>query len=123
MHGLDPCGLEGRKFFCCRALATRDDRTGMPHPFPGRSRHPRDVCHDGFADILLDEGSGRLFVASTDLPHHDDAFGGRVLLEELENIDEVHAAHRIAADANASRLTETVPSRLVHSLVGERPGA
>jgi hypothetical protein len=36
--------------------------------------------------------AGFFFVAAADLADHDDAFGLRVALEQLEHVDEVHAA-------------------------------
>ena len=56
-------------------------------------------------------------------PDHDDAFGLRVALEELDDVDEVHAAHRIAADADAAALPEAVVGGLEHRLVGQRARA
>src|SRR5204862_4014072 len=46
-----------------------------------------------------------------------------VLLEELEAIDEVHAADRVAADPDAGALSQAAQRRLVHGLVRERARA
>ena len=49
---------------------------------------------------------GRFFLgASADFTDHDDAQGLRIVLEQLQAIDEVHALHGIAADADTGRLT------------------
>jgi hypothetical protein len=55
---------------------------------------------------LLDEIGGGFFVRAADLADHDDAFGLRIAFEQLQHVDEVHAAHRIAADADAGALAE-----------------
>ena len=51
------------------------------------------------------------------------AFGLRVVLEQLEAIDEVGAVDRVAADADAGGLAEARGRGLRHRLVGERAGA
>ena len=72
---------------------------------------------------LLDEVRGGFFVGAADLAHHDDAFGLRIAFEQLQHVDEVHAAHRIAADADAGALAEALVGGLEHGFVGERAGA
>ena len=64
-----------------------------------------------------------LLVAAADLAHHDDAFGVRVAFEQLQHVDEIHAAHRIAADADAGALAEALVGGLEHRLIGEGAGA
>src|SRR5690606_5972939 len=49
-------------------------------------------------------------------------FGLRITFEEFEHVDEVHAAHGIAADADAGALPEAGVRGLEHGFVGERAG-
>jgi hypothetical protein len=46
-----------------------------------------------------------------------------IFVEERENVDEVHSADRVAADADASRLADAEGSELADRLVGEGAGA
>src|SRR6185436_3103320 len=82
-----------------------------------------NVRDDRLGDVVLDERSRGLFVAAPNLTDEDDAFGLRITLEELEHIDEVHAAHRIAANAHARALAELRVRGLKHCLVREGAGA
>ena len=79
---------------------------GVAHALAGRRRDAGDIGHDRLGDEAADEVRGRLLVAAADLAHQNDAFGLRIALEQLEHVDEVHAAHRIAADADAGALPE-----------------
>ena len=54
--------------------------------------------------MRLDVFSGGFLIRATDLANEDDAARIRIGLEQLEAIDEVHAADRISADADAGRL-------------------
>ena len=54
---------------------------------------------------------------------HDDLLGFVVVLEQLQAVDEVHALDRVAADADAGRLTEAGTGGLEHRLVGQGAGA
>ena len=56
--------------------------------------------------MLRDDARRGFLVAAADLADHHDAFGLRVAFEQLEHVDEVHAAHRIAADADAGALAQ-----------------
>src|SRR5215475_10715292 len=67
----------------------------------------------------MDVTRRRLLVAAADLSHQDDALGPGIALEEFEHVDEVHAAHRIAADADAGALAEPDARRLEDRLIGE----
>src|SRR5438874_980658 len=96
-HGSAPSALPRASY---RALAARDDRPGVAHALAGRCGEPGDIGHHGLAHELSDVLSGRLLVAAADFADEDDPLGARIALEELEHVDEVHAAHRIAADAH-----------------------
>ena len=116
--GLERLDLLGRG-----ALAARDDGAGVAHALAGRRRGPRDEAGDRLVHLLLDEARGALLGAAADLADQDDAVGVRIGLEELEHVDEVHAADRIAADADARRLPDAARRELADRLVGERARA
>src|SRR5579863_8439359 len=105
-HRADPGRIERAKLVGCGALAAGNDRAGVAHALARGCRYACDIGHDRLADILADVLGRSFFVAAADLAHHDDAFGLRVALEQLETIDEIHAAHRIAADADTGALPE-----------------
>ena len=66
---------------------------------------------------------GRLFLgAAADLADHDDRLGLRIVLEQLQAIDEVHAMDRVAADADAGALAEADLRGLLDRFVGQRAG-
>ena len=113
-----PAALERGELGGRRALATGDDGAGMAHALARRRGDAGDVGHDGLGDVLLDVAGRGLFVRAADLAHHDDAVGGGIGLEQLEAVDEVHAAHGIAADADAGGLAKAVARGLVDRLVG-----
>src|SRR5690606_35973620 len=106
-----------------RALAARDDGTGVPHALPGRRGDAGDVGDDRLRHLGSDVLGGRFLVAPADLAHHQHALGLRVGLEQRQAVDEVHAAHGIAPDADTGALAQATPGRLVHRLVGQRAGA
>ena len=49
--------------------------------------------------------------------------GVGVGVEEREDVDEIHPGDRVAADADAGRLTDAERRELADGLVGERAGA
>src|SRR5208282_1934961 len=106
------------------ALAARDDGAGMAHAPPRRSRDAGDEADDRLLrPAALQEVRRLLLGRAADLADHDDAEGLGIGEEELEAVDEVGAVDRIAADADAGRLTEAGGGRLRHRLVGERARA
>ena len=66
---------------------------------------------------------GGLLVVAADLADHDDRFGGRVGLEQTEDVDERGADHRVAADADGRALPDPSPGEGVDDLVGQRARA
>ena len=109
------------------ALAAGDDRAGMAHAAAGRRGAPGDEAdHRLLAaalGLVLEELRGVLFRRAADLADHDDRLGRLVGEQELEAVDEIHALHRIAADAERGGLPEAFARGLEHRLVGERAGA
>ena len=101
-------GLLQRLILClCGAAAGGNDGAGMPHAFPRRRGDAGNVGDHGLAHVGADVLCGGFFVAAADLAHQDDAVGVRVGFEQLQTVDEVHAANRVAADTDAGRLSET----------------
>src|SRR5690606_29472918 len=104
--GDDARGFHRRELALRRALAARGDRTGVAHALAGRGRGAGDEADDRLLHVVLDVlGTGFLGVAA-DLADHDDAFGLRVFVEQLQAVDEVQAVDRVAADADAGRLAQ-----------------
>src|SRR5690606_23227617 len=114
--------LQRGELLVCSALATGDDGTGVAHAFAGRRGDASDVGHHRFGHIGLDEGSRFFLGAAADLTDHDDRFGLRVFLEQLEDVDEVGTRDRVTADADAGGLTETGVSGLLHGFIGQGAG-
>jgi hypothetical protein len=61
-----------------------------------------------------------LFGGTTNLANHDDGISVSVRCKQLERINERCADQRIAADADARRLTHTDPRQLVNGFIGQR---
>ena len=72
----------------------------MAHPLALGGRAPGDESHN-LQPAPASEQLGRmLLVAAADLSDHDKVRRRRVCLEQLDDILERQAEHRIAADAN-----------------------
>src|SRR5205085_1631059 len=71
------------------------------------------------ADVL----GGLLPGVAADLAGHDAQLGLRVVLEQLDDVDERRAWHRVAADADDRRVAEAALGQLVADLVGQRARA
>ena len=63
-----------------------------------------------FAEVRLDPRGGVFLGVAADLADHDHRFGGRVVREQRQRVDEARADQRIAADADAGGLAEPVAS-------------
>src|SRR5580658_2852006 len=123
LYGARTGGLERAELVRGRPLAAGHDRAGVAHALARRRGDSGDVGHHGLGHMALNELSPRLLVATADLADHDDALGGRILLKQRKHVDEVHAAHRIATDADTGALPEPGVRRLKHSLIREGAGA
>src|SRR5690606_2262072 len=115
--------FQSGKLLVSSTLTTGDDRTGMAHALACRSSHTRDVGHDRLGHVGLDVGRGFFLGAAADLADHDDGLGLRVVLEQLQNVDEAGARDRVATDTNTAGLAETGVSGLLDRFVGQRAGA
>ena len=69
--------------------------------------------------ICLDELGRLLFIAAADLTDHHDALGLGVVLEIDQQVDELGADHRVAADADAGRLAEAGLGQGVDHFIGQ----
>src|SRR4051812_10860803 len=106
-----------------RALRAGDDCPGVAHRLAGRRREPSDVGEHRLRDVLGDVLRGLLLGVAADLAAHHDQLGLLVLLEELDDVDEVRARDRVAADADDRRVAEATLCQLVADLIGERARA
>src|SRR6202171_3777321 len=123
LHRTNAGRLECRVLVRRGALAARDDGPGVPHALARRSGDAGDIGDHGLGDEPADVMRGGFLVAATDFTHENDALGARIALKELQHIDEVHAAHRVPADADAGALAEPDVGGLEYGLVGERARA
>src|SRR5882724_1692986 len=122
MNGLDARGFERFEFVRSRSFTSGDNRSGMAHSLAWRSSGPCDVGNHRLADVLANEFRAGLFVRPADLADHNDAFRLRIVFEACKHVDKIHAAYRIAADADARALTQADIRGLEDGLVRERAG-
>src|SRR5690348_15544149 len=94
----------------------------MTHALTRRRGDARDVSDDRLCNEPVNETRGRFLVAAADLADEDDSLGPRITLEQLQHVDEIHAAHGVAADANASALPQADVGSLEHGFICQRPG-
>src|SRR3546814_4763359 len=95
----------------------------MPHALALRRAGAGDEADDRLGHVLGDELGRFLFGRTTDLADHDDALGLRIVLEQLQAVDEVQAVDRVAADADDGRLAQARVGRLLDRLVRQRARA
>src|SRR5579883_1006705 len=92
----------------------------MTERLAGRRVTAADEGDDGhLRHVARDEGGGLFFVRAPDLAADHQGPGLRVVLELAQALDEGRADNRVAADADAGRLTEPRPRQQVDDLVGE----
>src|SRR3954468_17630149 len=116
-------GLERLRLARRGAGAAGHDRAGVAHGLARRRGEAGDVADDGLLDVRRDVLGGLLLGRPTDLAAHHDELGLLVVLEELDDVDEARARHRVAADADDARVAEPALGELVADLVGQRAGA
>ena len=95
----------------------------MAHALAWRRRDPGDKADHGFFHIGLDPPRTGLLGIAANLAHHDHRIGVGVVVEHLHDIDMLQSVDRVAADANASRLTQPALHQLTDRFVGQRPRA
>ena len=75
-------------------------------------------------DRLLGDVAGRLLLFfAADLADEHDDLGLGVGLEQVEDVDERRADHRVAADPDDGRVADSELGQLVADLVGQRARA
>src|SRR5260221_10989606 len=117
---LDAGSLERGALLLGRPFAAGDDGPSVSHALAGGGRRSGDESCDRLLHARLDVSRGALFGLAADLADHDYAVGTWIGVEERQDVDEVQARHRIAADADAGGLTNSEGGELAHGLVGER---
>src|SRR5207249_11194419 len=66
---------------------------------------------------------GFFFRSPADLTDHDNAPRLRILIEELDCIDEVRADDRISTDTDTGRLPDLPPRELANRFIRQSPAA
>ena len=90
---------------------------------PGGAVAPAMNAATGFFMFALMHAAARSSALPPISPIMMTPCGVRVVVEELEHVDEVHAVDRIAADADAGRLADAERGELTDRFVGERARA
>ena len=109
---MNPGGFHGSHFRFRGIRPARNHRPGMAHAPPRRRRGASDEAHHrlirlaGGEILPLQVFGGQDFGLPTNLANHDDGFGIGVGQEHLQHFDEIHALHRVAANANAAGLAK-----------------
>src|SRR5688572_21285844 len=101
------------------SLASVDNGAGMPHAATRRSGLPRDEAHHGLIHVLFDVTGRVLFRRASNFAHHHDQFSFRILIKELERLDEVRSDNRIAPDPDTRGLADAEARELPDGLVGQ----
>src|SRR3954468_19519493 len=99
----------------------------MAHAPTGRRGTPgNEADHRLLATLLglvLEKLRGVFLRRAADLADHHDRLGRLVGEEQLQSIDEIHAFHRVAADAARCGLADSFACGLKSRLVSQRAGA
>src|SRR5436305_13604985 len=82
------------------AARAADDGAGVAQRLARGRRDAGDVADDRLGHVGLDVVGGLLLGRAADLAAHDDQLRLGVVLEELADVDERRALHRLAADAD-----------------------
>ena len=90
---------------------------------PGGALRPTMRAATGLLNSASDVLGGFLLLRAADLADEYDAVGLRVVVEQLEHVDERGAVYRIAADADRGGLSDSQSGELTDGLVGQGPTA
>ena len=90
-NGLHASGFQRGEFLIRRTFTTGNDGARVTHTFAFRRGHAGDVADNRFGHVIFDVSGRFFFRATADLTDHDDRFGLRIFLEQLQDIDEVRA--------------------------------
>ena len=92
----------------------------MAHAAAGGGRGAGNKANDGLAAFIARQKLGGVdFALAADFADHDDRFRFGVGEEHFEDLDEVEAFYRVAADADTAGLAEAGGGGLGDGLVGE----
>ena len=106
-----------------RCPPTADHRTGVAHATARRGRDASNEADSRLLHRVMRQEIGCIdFALAADLADHDDLFRFRVGQEHFQDLNEVGALHRVAADPHASALAKPGRSGLRHRLIGQRAG-
>src|SRR5690606_14237510 len=115
--------FQRRELALGRARTAGGDRAGVAHALALGGRGTGDEADHRLGHELGDVLGRFLFGAAADLTDQDDALGLRIVLEQLQRVDEVGAVDRVAADADAGPLAEAGIRGLLDRFVGQRARA
>ena len=90
---------------------------------PGGAVRPAMKAAIGLRDLARAEGRRTLLLLATDLADHHDRLGLRVLVEEVDDVDEAGPDDRVAADPDAGRLADARIGHGLDDLVRQGSGA
>nr|GME07389.1 Uncharacterised protein [Ipomoea batatas] len=121
-YGFHTCGFQRSKLLVCRSFTTGNDGASVAHTFALRCRYARNVADNRLGHVLFDERSSFFFRTTTDFTDHDDRFSLWIVLEHFQDVDEVRARDRVAADADTGRLTVTDIGGLLNGFIGQGTG-
>src|SRR5438105_877941 len=100
----------------CRQLASTE-------PGSSRKRVYSSAMNSALALGRAQQGGALLLGGAADLADHDDCLGLVVGEKHLQHVGEVEPVDRVAADADAARLSQPGGGRLRYGLIGQRAGA
>src|SRR5207237_475058 len=100
------------------AFPALDDRAGVAHALARGRGLAADERDDRLLHVRLDPGGRLLFHGAADFADHDHRASARVLVEQIEAVDEVRPLHGVAADADRARLPVAERRELPHGFVG-----
>lgn len=120
----DTSSLESRDLRVSTTLSSADDGTGVTHTTAWGSADTGNEADGGLVSRVraLEELSGILLSATSDLTDHDDAVGLGVLEEDVQAVDKVGAGEGVTSDTDDQGLAKAGLGSLVHGLVGEGSG-
>src|SRR5690606_39968104 len=106
--------FQRRELALGRARTARGDRARVAHALALRRRGTGAEAHHRLGHVFADELGRFLFGTAADLADQDDALGLRVVLEQLQRVDEVGAIDRVATAADSGRLDQPRIRGLLH---------
>ena len=90
-----------------------------PMRLPFGAREPAMKPTTGLVTYSLMNSQAFFFGVATDFTDHDDLFAFRVVLEQLQAVDEVGAVDGVTADTDTGALAQAALRGLVNRFVGQ----